>query len=932
MATRRSEAKNFVKTWGSLEKGREDADRQTFWNDLLQRVYGINNYYDYITFEKQVQVKDDNGKITTRRIDAYIPSTKVMIEMKGKNVTDLSKPELQSGGTMLTPYEQAKRYANFLPQIEQPRWIVVSNFNEIDIYDMNKPLTPPNVILLSDLPNKFKSLEFMIDDHQQQFINEKKISLEAGELVAKIYKELTEAYSLHADINNQRIQKSLNMLIVRLVFLMYADDTAILGRENLFEKFIEKRSPSDIRQALIELFKILNQDPDKGERNPFISDEYKQFAYVNGGMFANEDIVIPQFTPELKKLIVDEAGKGFNWSNISPTIFGAVFESTLNEEKRRSGGMHYTSIENIHKVIDPLFLNDLRAELDHIQNMGVQGKRIENAKYLQRKISNLNFFDPACGSGNFLTETYISLRKIENECLKIIHGGDPILATEEIVKVRIQNFYGIEVNDFAVSVARTALWIAENQMLEQTKDVVYYQRDFLPLDRNDNIFESNALTMDWHDVIKPERLDYIMGNPPFIGKKYQNINQKDDLIKIFGKKFPHVGSLDYVAGWFEKASKFIQGTTIKVAFVSTNSICQGELVDALWGHLINDLNISLNFAYRTFIWENEAKKAASVFCVIIGFSCIDIQDKTIWYEDNTPISAKHISPYLIPGNDITISSSSKVLKPGIPPMKAPNKPCDYNTLKLSLEEKNEFIKKCPDSSKWIKQMIGARELMQGTLRYCLWLVGITPHELQSLPPILDRVKKCRQERLEHNTKESRKLADTPTLFREQENPKNYLAVPAVSSQNREYIPMDFLHDDKIPVMGILIVPDANNYLFGVMESKIHMAWTRTITGRLKGDYRYSKDIDYNNFPWPDATKEQKEKVAQTGKKILIARSKNPESSLSDLYDPNTMPIELLKAHKENDNAVADLFGYKHDISEPDIVDDLFKRYAKLIKK
>lgn len=633
MATRQQNAREFVKTWSSPNKGREDADRQTFWNDLLQRVYGINNYYDYITYEKDVQVKA-GGKVTTRRIDGYIPSTKVMIEMKGKKISDLSKPLVQSGGDELTPFEQAKRYANFLPASEYPRWIVVSNFNEIDIHDMNDPLGEPTRIMLEELPNKFKSLEFLVDVNQQQIINEKQLSVDAGNLVAKIYTTLSDAYTRGdgININDEHIQKSLNMLIVRLVFLLYADDTGILGKENIFQNFLERRIPQDIHDGLITLFKVLDKDPEKGERDPFLSDEFKQFKYVNGGMFSDENIVVPQFTPELKDLIVNEAGKGFNWTNISPTIFGAVFESTLNPDTRRSSGMHYTSIENIHKVIDPLFLNDLRAEFDKIQNMGNSHQRIDRAKEFQEMIGRLKFFDPACGSGNFLTETFLSLRKLENQCLQIIYENQPILATENIVQVKIQNFYGIEINDFAVSVARTAMWIAENQMLEQTKDTVYYNKDFLPLDSNDSIFEGNALRMKWSDIIKPYELNYIMGNPPFVGAMYSTKEQKKDLKQVFGKTVKKPGEIDYVSGWYKKSSDYMRGTTIKAAFVSTNSITQGQQVSLIWPEMIRN-GLELIFSYRTFIWDNEATSKAHVHCVIIGFTMTKFTGKKYIYDN-----------------------------------------------------------------------------------------------------------------------------------------------------------------------------------------------------------------------------------------------------------------------------------------------------------
>lgn len=713
MATRQQNAREFVKTWSSLNKGREDADRQTFWNDLLQRVYGLNNYYDYITYEKDVQVKA-GGKVTTRRIDGYIPSTKVMIEMKGKKISDLSKLLVQSGGDELTPFEQAKRYANFLPASEYPRWIVVSNFNEIDIHDMNNPLSEPTRIMLEELPNKFKSLEFLVDVNQQQIINEKQLSVDAGNLVAKIYTTLSDAYTRGdgININDEHIQKSLNMLIVRLVFLLYADDTGILGKENIFQNFLERRIPQDIHDGLIALFKVLDKDPEKGERDPFLSDEFKQFKYVNGGMFSDENIVVPQFTPELKDLIVNEAGKGFNWTNISPTIFGAVFESTLNPDTRRSGGMHYTSIENIHKVIDPLFLNDLRAEFDKIQNMGNSHQRIDRAKEFQKMIGRLKFFDPACGSGNFLTETFLSLRKLENQCLQIIYENQPILATENIVQVKIQNFYGIEINDFAVSVARTAMWIAENQMLEQTKDTVYYNKDFLPLDSNDSIFEGNALRMKWSDIIKPYELNYIMGNPPFVGAMYSTKEQKKDLKQVFGKTVKKPGEIDYVSGWYKKSSDYMRGTTIKAAFVSTNSISQGQQVSLIWPEMIRN-GLELIFSYRTFIWDNKATSKAHVHCVIIGFTMTKFTGKKYIYDNKDGLyEAKHINPYLDDASDVFVDSRTKPLC-DVPEIRFGSMPRDGGNFILSVEERRKAINDEPVIERYIKPYLGANEFLHG---------------------------------------------------------------------------------------------------------------------------------------------------------------------------------------------------------------------------
>lgn len=939
MATRKQAAREFVKTWSSDKKGREDADRQTFWNDLLQRVYGINNYYDYITYEKDVQVKAD-GKVSTRRIDGYIPSTKVMIEMKGKKVTDLSKPLAQSGGDELTPFEQAKRYANFLPASEYPRWIIVSNFNQIDIHDMNKPLATPTTIKLEELPDKFKQLEFMVDANQQQVINEKKLSVDAGNLVAKIYDSLHDAYAKGkgVDVDSPRIQQSLNMLIVRLVFLMYADDTGILGQEDMFQNFIERRPPQDIRQGLIELFKVLDQDPDKGERDPYIDDEYNQFSYVNGGMFSDENIVIPQFTPELKNLIVNDAGKGFNWSNISPTIFGAVFESTLNPETRRSGGMHYTSIENIHKVIDPLFLNDLHEEFDKIQNMGNRNQRITRAKEFQEKLGKLKFLDPACGSGNFLTETYLSLRKMENQCLQIIYGNQPVLATEDLVKVQIQNFYGIEINDFAVSVARTAMWIAENQMLEETKDTVYYNKDFLPLDSNDSIYEGNALRMKWSDIIKPYELNYIMGNPPFIanngrvsGDKGSSANtmnkdQKEDRKKLFGSK----GSvLDYVACWFKKASDYMKSTSIKAAFVSTNSITQGQQAVVLFESLFK-AGIVINFAYQSFKWNSEASTSGVVFVVIIGFSYHSAKGKLLFTE-NSVSNVKNINAYLKDSPNIFIKKRGKSINSKLNMIRG-SQPTDHGNLILSKKEATEFLDKYPQLKPYIRRFMMGNDFINNKVRYCLWLKNADPQIITTIPEVKKRVNAVKDFRANSSKNATRKKAGTPYLFDEiKDCSTNFLALPIVSSGNRKYIPIGYLSPNIIAGNKLFEVEKASIYDFGIMNSIVHMAWTRETCSWYGPSYSYSNTIVFNNFPWPNVNNRQREKITTTAQAILDARALYPNSSLADLYDPLTMPIELRKAHEANDRAVLKAYGLKPSATEAEIVQYLFKMYEELTK-
>ncbi|WP_323058313.1 DNA methyltransferase [Limosilactobacillus reuteri] len=940
MATRQQNAKEFVKTWSSPNKGREDADRQTFWNDLLQRVYGIDDYYNYITYEKDVPVKVD-GKVTTRRIDGYIPSTKVLIEMKGKNVKDLAKPLKQSGGGgNLTPFEQAKRYSNFLPNSEQPRWILVSNFNEIDIHDMEHPLGDPRVIKLEDLPRNVKALEFMVDASQQQVINEKLLSVDAGNLVAKIYNELVIAYSKGRgiDIKDPQIQKSLNMLIVRLVFLLYADDSNLFGKEDIFQKFIEESRPKDLRQRLIELFKVLDQKED--EREPFLNPEYNQFPYVNGGMFSDEDVIIPQFTDELKRLIVEDAGQGFNWSGISPTIFGAVFESTLNPDTRRSGGMHYTSIENIHKVIDPLFLNDLHEEFDKIQNMGNRKQRMVRAREFRQKIGKLKFLDPACGSGNFLTETYLSLRKMENECLRIIVGDQGALAItdESDPQVKIQNFYGIEINDFAVSVARTAMWIAESQMWEQTKDITFANKDFLPLDSNDSIYEGNAVRLEWSNIVKPYELDYIMGNPPFVAnsgrvsakqshsKAMLSKEQKEDKRKLFGHQG---GVLDYVCCWYKKAVTYMKKTTIKAAFVSTDSIVQGQQVYPLWSNLFSD-GIHINFAYRSFKWGNEASNEAVVFVVIIGFSYMNEADKFIFNHDGIE-HVDNINAYLLDADDVLIKSRTKQIS-GMPKMISGGKPVEGGNLIFTDKQKEEFIKKEPQSARFFKRFTSGDGFIKNKMRWCLWLVDASPSEIRHMPLVKKQVEKVKKFRLDSTKKATQKAAQYPSTFVEIKQPStDYLLIPLTTSRNRYYIPIGYVSKNIIANNGASFIPSASKYNFGVLTSKVHMAWMRVVSGYFGPSYRYSNTITYNNFPWPNIDKSQKDKVTKTAQAILDARKLYSDNSLADLYDPLTMPIELRKAHEANDKAVLKAYGLNLSATEPEIVQHLFKMYEQLVK-
>ena len=916
-------AKEFSIRW--KDKGYEKGESQKYWIDLLENVLGVSNAVDFIHFEDTVHIDKATGFI-----DGFIDKTKVLIEQKSID-KDLRKAIKQSDGSLLNPFQQAKRYSAELAYDNRPRWIVTCNFKSFLVYDMNNPNGEPEEILLKDLGKEYYRLSFIVDTKNEHLKKEEELSFKAGELVGKLYNAFSKEYR---DINNEQSQKDLNELCVRLVFCLYAEDAGLFGRKNIFHDYLAKYDDLTLmRENLIKLFRILDTPLDK--RDPYLEDDLNQFPYVNGGLFSNENIEIPKFTEEIKNTLLAKASDEFDWSEISPTIFGAVFESTLNPDTRRSGGMHYTSIENIHKVIDPLFLNELRDKLNEAESYKNEKTRNEKLTEFQNYISSLTFLDPACGSGNFLTETYLSLRRLENEALEVMSNGMMMLDMSGIIKVSIQQFYGIEINDFAVKVAKTALWIAEAQMWNETKKIISTMTnigDFLPLETYENIVEANALRIDWNDVVDNTKCNYIMGNPPFVGSKYSSISQKQDMDFVFknNNKIKY-RTLDYVSCWYYIASKYIVNTKIRCALVSTNSITQGEQVEILWKPILN-FKIKIDFAHKTFRWDSEASLKAHVHCVIIGFSDKSVLVDKYLYDSGKIIKTDNINPYLIAAPDIFVESRNKPID-NIKKMIAPNKPCDYNNLKLEPDEYVEFITKCPNSKKWIKKMVGAQEFINNKERYCLWLVGCAPNELRNMQIVMDRVNKCREDRIKSNTPESLKLADTPMLFREQINPDKYLLIPCVSSERRRYIPIGFLDKETIPVMGTLIIPDATIYDFGILTSNVHMSWMRAVAGRLKSDYRYSKDIVYNNFPWPNSTKEQKDKIEKTAQAILDARAKYPNSSLADLYDELTMPVELRKAHQQNDIAVMEAYGFdwKH-MTESDCVAKLMQMHQELVNK
>lgn len=962
-------AAEFAERWKN--RGYERGESQSFWLDLLSNVFGIETPTDgFITFEDHHMVDASNF------IDGRIRSTKVLIEQKSLG-KDLRAGIRQSDGSLLNPFQQARRYVVSLPVSEHPRWIVTCNFSEFLVYDMEQPNGEPAQILLENLGKEYYRLMFLVDTKSEHLSKEMRVSMQAGEIVGKIYEALLKQY----DDNSPEALRWLNILCVRIVFCLYAEDAGVFTHDQ-FHDFLVTYEAKDLRRALRDLFEVLKTPQEK--RSKYLQADLQAFPYTNGGLF-EEEIEIPQFTEELKDTILQNASLDFDWSEISPTIFGAVFESTLNPETRRSGGMHYTSIENIHKVIDPLLLNELRRELDNILEEKVERQRQKKLDAYQNKLASLTFLDPACGSGNFLTETYLSLRRLENEVIRERYHGQTMIGDFlNPIKVSIQQFYGIEINDFAVTVATTALWISESQMLAETEKIIKRDIDFLPLKPYHNIREGNALRMQWdemevktdiptiraknvHLIIEPERqmasepvvdyedinvitnhfdgelkaetkryqvhYDYIIGNPPFVGARQMNENQKKDVINIFGSKWKNVGNLDYVCCWYKKAWQLIRHEQVKVALVSTNSICQGEQVANLWQPLMND-GLRIDFAYRTFRWDSESNSKAHVHCVIIGFSKDSNEDKgcTLFYNDMVT-KVCHINAYLMEAPDVFVNSRPQPISE-IPGIGIGNKPVDGGNYLFTKEQMDEFVKLEPKSEKYFKQWYGSEEFIHQKPRYCLWLGDCSPAELRQMPHCMKRIEAVRNMRLASNSVGTRKLADRPTRFHVENMPdSNYIIVPKVSSEKRRYVPMGFMSSEVLASDLVFLIPDATLYHFGVLNSIVHMAWMRAVCGRLKSDYRYSKDIVYNNFPWPEPTEAQRIKIEQTAQAILDVRAKYPDSSLADMYDELTMPAELRKAHQANDNAVMQAYGFpvKNTFTESQCVAELFKLYNEKTK-
>lgn len=915
-------AKRFVETW--IGRGHERSESQTFWYQLLHDVFGIDTPANFVTFELPVRLK--NAKF----IDAYIPSTKVLIEQKS-STEDLRKAKKQSDKEELTPYEQALRYSTGMKYSERPRWIVTCNFKSFLIYDMEKPNGEPFEIKLEDLEREYYLLRFLVDDTETTLRHEKEISIKAGELIGKLYDELHKRY---LNPNAPETLRSLNVLCVRLVFCLFAEDSGLFGdNHGTFYDYMNSFKPSQMRRALISLFETLNTDLDNRDE---YEEELAAFPYVNGGLFATTDIEIPNFTAEIANLLLSECSAGFDWSGISPTIFGALFEDTMNPETREVGCMHYTSVENIHRVIDPLFLNDLKDEFGSILKEKVEKRRKQKLIEFQNKLASLTFLDPACGSGNFLTETYLSLRRLENEVIELLAYPCSRYLSGELspIKVSIENFYGIEINDFAVTVAKAALWIAEAQMMHETEYIVMRDLEFLPLKSYSHVERGNALTKEWGELISRDKLSYIIGNPPFKGKKNRGNDQKNDLLRAIGEDSPRPGNMDLVSGWFYKAARFMQGTSIEASFVSTINITRGEQVSLLWNALLDKYNVNIKYAYLPFVWNSKSKKKAQVHCTIIGFSCKSSEKAVIYSEESAPRPAKNISPYLRDEETILVYSRNHPLC-NVPETGIGNKPIDNSNFLFDPKEKAEFIQQEPRAEKYFMEWYGADELIKGKKRYFLWLAKCGPAELRSLPLCKERIENVRKFRAKSTDVGTRKLANFPTRFHVSNLPEtDFMVIPEVTSENRQYIPMEYVTIEsakhKLFSNLVKLMPDATYYHFGVLQSIVHMVWTKGVCGYKDFRPRYSTNVVFNNFPWPIPTEKQKQNIEKTACAIIAARGNYPDCSLADLYDNDTMPDDLREAHLKNDAAVRAAYGFSEGISENEMIVHLLQLYNNLI--
>ena len=936
MAGIKADAEAFAKRWAG--RGDETQEGRSYWIDLFQNVLGVEDAIERLKFE--VPVHTDSGSSHAGYIDVLIPSANALVEMKGREI-DLDKKEVRQGREV-TPAEQGRGYAVGLPLNQQPRYVIACNFREIRVYDRNvNPLCAGDEYLcleLEELPKNLPALKFLSGGGSAPRSVQRAVSIEAGRIMGQIHNEIA---GLYHDPDSEESHHALSVLCTRLMFLMFCEDAGLI-EPGLFRDYVASVDGGHLRGALIELFGWLDTD-DEARKAEYPSELLARFPYMNGGLF-RERIQIPQLNDKVHYEILVSGCQEFDWSGVDPTVFGSIFEGALSHDTRRSGGMHYTSPENIHKVIDPLFLDGLKEELDDILAKQSPSARTRALCAYHDKLGSLTFLDPACGSGNFLTETYVCLRRLENNVLVELQRLDAARRRdvaegqmgmdfaeegtgEDLVKVSLANFHGIEVNDFACCVARTALWIAEKQADINTAKVVRRVYDELPLKEYGTIIHGNSLRVDWADAVPAADLDYIIGNPPFIGYSNLNEDQKKDRSDIFGKSG---GVLDYVACWYKKAADFTRGSHTRCAFVSTNSICQGQQVEPLWKPLFDD-GVKIDFAYKTFVWNSEATDEAHVHVVIVGFSREVAASKVLFSGDSAK-SVDNISGYLSAAPSMFVSRRSKPICDA-PKMARGCQPTDNGQLILTEEEKNELVSADRLAEKWIRPFSMGADFINGKSRYCLWLKDATPKELSSMPRVMDRVRAVAEYRAASTKVATRKKAETPWLFDEiRETGRTYIGVPAVSSGRRKYVPMGFVDNGMIPGNKLYFVPDATIYDFGILMSQFHNAWMRMVAGRLKSDYNYANTIVYNNFVWPESSDAERTEVERCAQAVLDARAAYEGSTLADMYDPDNdfLYPALMRAHRELDTAVEAAYGVDFNGDEEKIVAHLFKLYAEKV--
>ena len=899
----------------------EDRDAKPFWKDLML-AYGVHAR-SIGAFEERVRVY---GRPGVAKIDYFAPH-KFLVEAKSR------------GESLDKAYKQALEYFDALDDEVKPRYIIVSDFASIRVYDLESSRDDKSTeFALEDLPQRVRELAFFTDEEVQQYKPEDPINVRAVKAIGKLYEAIRTT--------NHFTPAEASRLLTRLVFCFFAEDTNIFEK-NALRKYIDQHTKpdgSDVGAHIDLIFQVLNTDDGTGKKDmrpSTLHPDLSSLPFVNGGLFkpAEGDKAFIG-SRDIRDMLL--ACLSFDWSQVSPEIFGSMFQSVMDEKQRHDLGAHYTSEKNIRKVIDGLFLDDLKAELELAKT------NTERLNVLWEKIAKITLLDPACGCGNFLVVAYKELRKIENEIIARLykHGSSKVKAghvvlpmgvdLKKLSKVSIENMYGIEIEPFPAEVAKLSLWLMDHMMNMELGALFGEPLRKLPLTEAPHIVQGNALRIDWESVVPKEKLTHILGNPPFLGKKEQDEEQKKDMETVWGNE-KGTGVLDYVTCWYKKAADLIAGTRIRVAFVSTNSITQGEQVGVLWPYLLLR-GIKIHFAHRTFRWSNEATGKAAVHCVIVGFGDFDVSRKYIFeYEDikGEPelMKVENINPYLVGAPDVVVEGRTQRINDG-PKMNYGSMPIDKGALILSAEDAESIKKECPQMAEYVRPYMGGEEFLNGGKRFCLWLDKAAPEAIRTCSPIRIRVESARDFRANSGREATKKLASTPYRFGEVRQPENdYILIPKVSSENRQYMPIGIISADVIASGSSLLIPEADFFTFGILSSVMHMAWMRAVCGRLESRYQYSAQIVYNNFPWPEKpTDAQKKVVEDAAQAVLDVRKKYPTATLADLYDPNTMPADLLKAHKALDKAVDACYGKKNFKSEPERLEFLFERYQEYIAK